>query len=108
MGAARSGGLGESVDDLVGRSLGPRGQYRLTALLGRGGMGAVYRAEQTALQREVAVKIINPWLTAQPDFVRRFEQEARTLARLEHGHILPVHDFGEEEGLFYLVMRLVT
>ena len=98
-----------SMEHLVGRSLGAGGKYRLMRLLGRGGMGAVYEAEEAdALQRRVALKVLDPRLTAQPGFVERFRQEARTIANLEHPHIVPVYAFGEDDGLLYLVMRLIT
>ena len=85
------------MDELVGRSIGPRGQYRVLELLGRGGMGAVYRAEQVtaAWQRAVAIKLLDPHLTRQPGFVERFLREAQVVARLDHPAILTVYDFGE-------------
>src|SRR5437764_15175703 len=92
--------------DLVGRSLGARGRYRLLALLGRGGMAAVYEADDTILMRHVAVKVLTPGAIG-TDLVERFEHEARTVAGLDHPGILPVFDFGEEGELLYLVMRLV-
>src|SRR5919206_4538957 len=93
-------------EQLVGQTLG-RGEYRLVARLGAGGMGVVYEAEQASLQRRVAVKVLWPHLTQEPGLVDRFNREARIAARLEHPHILPVYGFGEEDGLLYLVMRLV-
>jgi hypothetical protein len=64
-------------------------------LIGQGGMGAVYRARQTRLDRLVAVKIIRPETTADPAFAERFMREARTMARLNHPGIVAIHDFGE-------------
>jgi serine/threonine-protein kinase len=95
-------------DGIVGRALGPPGhQYRVIEPLGRGGMGVVYRATQVSLLREVAIKVLHPNLAQGPSAVQRFQQEAEGIAHLEHANILPVYDFGEDGGLFYLVMRLV-
>jgi N-acetylneuraminic acid mutarotase/tRNA A-37 threonylcarbamoyl transferase component Bud32 len=96
----------DHVEDLVGRSLGG-GRYRLLSVLGRGGMATVYEAEHTGLHRRVAIKVLDPALTHRPDFVGRFQREAETIAQLEHPHILPVYDTGEDDGLLYLVMFLV-
>ena len=70
-------------------------------------MGSVYEAEHLNLRRRVAVKVLDPALTRQPDFVQRFHREVETIAHLEHPNILPVYDSGEEDGLLYLVMLLV-
>jgi Tol biopolymer transport system component/serine/threonine protein kinase/formylglycine-generating enzyme required for sulfatase activity len=93
-----------SSQDLTGHILG---QYELRELLGRGGMGAVYRAYQRALKRAVAVKVLPAALAADPDFVARFTREAETAAALEHPHIIPVYDYGVEGGTSYIVMRLL-
>ena len=83
-------------------------QYGITELLGRGGMGAVYRGVQTTLARPVAIKLLPAELAADPQFVARFEREARTLARLQHPGIVAVHDFGQTaEGHLYFVMEYV-
>ncbi len=84
------------------------GQYELQELLGRGGMGAVYRAYQRALKRAVAVKVLPAALAADPDYVARFTREAETAAALEHPHIVPIYDYGVEGGTSYIVMRLLT
>jgi hypothetical protein len=76
-------------------------------LLGLGGMGAVYKARQTKLDRLVAVKVLPPEWGKEPAFAERFAREAKALARLGHPHIVAVHDFGESDGLFYLVMEYV-
>lgn len=91
-------------DDLSGRAV--RG-YALHERLGSGGMGVVYRAEQAAVQRDVAIKIILPHYADQPDFIRRFEAEAQLIGRLEHPHIVPLYDYWREPGVAYLVMRLL-
>src|SRR5207245_2193259 len=73
------------------------GRYRLKRLLGRGGMGEVWLAEDTQLLRQVAVKLLPIVRTTEHDFLQDFEREARAAAALEHPHILPVHDFGEQQ-----------
>ena len=70
-------------------------QLEILELLGHGGMGAVYKARQTNLDRLVALKIIRPEVTHDSTFAVRFNREAKTLARLSHQHIVTVHDFGE-------------
>jgi tRNA A-37 threonylcarbamoyl transferase component Bud32 len=82
-------------------------QLEILELLGQGGMGAVYKARQPKLDRMVAVKILPPEWGKDPAFAERFAREAKALARLTHPHIVAVHDFGESNGLFYLVMEYV-
>lgn len=83
-------------------------QYEIDTLLGRGGMGAVYRGRQATLDRMVAIKLLPAELTSDPEFVARFEREARTLAKLQHPGIVMVHDFGQtSEGHLYFVMEFV-
>ena len=79
--------------------------YRLLERIGSGGFGAVYRARQTSINREVALKVILPGLANKPDFIRRFETEAMLIARLEHPHIVPLHDYWRDGTGAYLVMR---
>ena len=79
--------------------------YKLGEKLGEGRFGVVYRATQPGVGRDVAVKVIHPDLADDPAFVRRFESEAQLVARLEHPHIVPLHDFWREPGGAYLVMR---
>lgn len=79
--------------------------YKLEERIGNGGFGAVYRAKQSTIGREVAVKIILPAYANNPDFIRRFESEAHLIARLEHPHITPLHDFWRNPDGAYLVMR---
>src|SRR4051812_15144240 len=90
------------VEDLGGRVI--RG-YELHEQIDRGGYGVVYRAHQLLVDRDVAVKIILPQYANHPDFIRRFEFEAQTVARLEHLHIVPLYDYWREPGGAYLVMR---
>ena len=83
------------------------GDLRIRGLLGRGGMGAVYDAFQETLEREVAVKVLSPALTADPKMRERFRNEARANASLHHQHIVPVFGFGEAAGLLYFSMEKV-
>src|SRR5438552_765271 len=92
-------------ENLVGLTLG---QYELRELLGAGGMGTVYRGFQANLRREVAVKVLPSGLSQQPGYIDRFTREAQTSSALEHPHIVPIMDFGTQQGTTYLVMRLLT
>ena len=76
-------------------------------LLGKGGMGAVYKARQPALDRHVALKLLAPQAAEGRDFESRFTREARALARLSHPAIVGVHEFGETGGLHYFIMEFV-
>ena len=82
-------------------------ELEIEAPLGRGGMGVVYRARQTRLDRIVALKILSPRFASDPAFEERFAREARALARLSHPNIVAVHDFGQKGGFFYLLMEFV-
>jgi serine/threonine protein kinase len=77
-------------------------------LIGKGGMGAVYRARQPGLDRLVAVKVLPPEVARAPAFAERFSREARSLARFNHPNIVTVYDFGETGGLYYIVMEFVA
>ena len=90
------------MKNLTGQSLKA---YQLLERIGSGGFGAVYRAYQSTIGREVAVKVILPRFANQPDFIRRFEAEAQLVARLEHLHIVPLYDYWREPDGAYLVMR---
>src|SRR5213083_2538663 len=87
-----------------GRRLGP---YEILAPLGAGGMGEVYRARDTRLGREVAVKVLPASFASDADRLRRFEQEARTIGMLNHPNILAVHDIGTHDGAPYMVTELL-
>ena len=97
--------LGANIKDLAGQQFG---QYELRQIIGVGGMGAVYRARQTSLNRDVALKVLPPTFAAQAGYTERFTREAQTAAALEHAHIVPVYDYGSQGGIHYVVMRLLT
>jgi serine/threonine protein kinase len=83
-------------------------QLEILELLGQGGMGAVYKARQKQLDRLVALKILPPQVAQTEAFAERFTREARSLARLNHPHIVMVHDFGHTEtGLYYFIMEFI-
>jgi serine/threonine protein kinase len=82
-------------------------QLEILGFLGQGGMGAVYKARQPALDRLVALKVLPPFAAKDPGFAERFNREARALARLNHPNIVAVHDFGRAGELHYLVMEFV-
>jgi serine/threonine protein kinase len=84
------------------------GRYEIEDELGRGGMATVYRACDPLFEREVAVKVLPPSMLHDPKFRKRFEREGKLIARLEHNAIVPVYDFGEQDGQPYIVMRLMT
>ena len=92
---------------MLAPNLQPIKGYELRETIGGGGFGTVYRAYQPAVQREVAVKVIKPALANDPSFILRFEREARTIARLEHPHIVPLYDYWREPAGAYLVMRFM-
>ncbi len=92
------------LNDLINKELG---RYRVEALIGRGGMAAVYRAFDTRLQRHVALKVLYPQYLADDDIVERFRREAITAAQLDHPHIAPIYDVGDAEGLSFLTMKLL-
>ncbi len=100
-------GLGRKPEgnyDLTGAVI--RG-YQLLQQIGSGGFGAVYRAYQPVVEREVAVKVILAEYANQPDFIRRFETEAQLVARLEHPHIVPLYDYWREPIGAFIVMRFL-
>jgi tetratricopeptide (TPR) repeat protein/tRNA A-37 threonylcarbamoyl transferase component Bud32 len=92
------------MSDLVGRHLG---RYEIVSLLGAGGMGEVYRARDTQLGRQVAVKVLGAKALEDPSLLERFEKEARAVALLSHPNILDIHDFGVDGGVAYAVTELL-
>ncbi|MDX1658897.1 MAG: BTAD domain-containing putative transcriptional regulator [Nitriliruptorales bacterium] len=101
LGPTPGGRSGEPATEPV---LSVRG-YDLVEKIGSGGFGVVFRGRQPSVNREVAVKVVRPEHANDPDFVRRFEIEAQTVARLEHLHIVPLYDYWREPDAAYLVMR---
>lgn len=89
----------------IGAQIGP---YKITELLGQGGMATVYKGYHEALDRYVAIKALNPALLDDQNFSKRFQREARVIAKLEHPNIVPVYDYSEHEGRPYLVMKIIT
>src|SRR3954453_3460698 len=85
-----------------GTKLGP---YEIRSAIGAGGMGEVYRALDTRLERTVAIKVLNSALTATPDVKARFEREAKTISQLNHPNICTLYDVGHDQGIDYLVME---
>lgn len=93
--------------ELVGKVLD--GRYRIESILGAGGMGMVFRATQTSVGREVAIKTLNPSLAAAPQFFERFKREAEVASRLKHPNVITVFDFGRaDDGTCYFVMELLA
>jgi CHASE2 domain-containing sensor protein len=105
---------GDVVDQVLGA---PEGRpieptaiiagYRIDGVIGRGGMGVVYRARQLALDREIAIKLIATDRAQDPDFRERFKSESRIAASIEHANVIPVYEAGEDDGLLFIAMRLV-
>ena len=84
------------------------GRYEILRLLGRGGMAAVYLAKDLVLEREVAIKVLPPDMSCDPQLIRRFQQEAKTAAKLDHPNIIPIYRVESEAGLVYIVMKYVS
>lgn len=110
--AADSDGV---VEQVLATTTGPKpieptaiiAGYRIEEILGRGGMGVVYRSRQLALDREVAIKLIATDRAQDPVFRERFKAESRIAASIEHANVIPVYEAGEDNGLLFIAMRLV-
>ena len=87
-----------------GENVGP---YRIIEQLGQGGMATVFKAYHPALDRHVAIKAMHPAFMQDPQFLARFEREARVVASLDHPNIVPIYDFAQQGGQPYLVMKFV-
>ncbi|GBG38724.1 serine/threonine protein kinase PknE [Mycobacterium montefiorense] len=96
--------MGDTAGSREGSQFGP---YLLRRLVGRGGMGDVYEAEDTVRERVVALKLMSQTLSSDPVFRTRMQREARTAGRLQEPHVVPIHDFGEIDGQLYVDMRLI-
>jgi serine/threonine protein kinase len=94
-----------AVEDLTGKRFG---SFQIVAPLGEGGMAAVYKAYQPAMERFVALKVLPRHMSTSEEFTARFRREARLVAQLQHPHILPVFDYGESEGYPYIVMPFIV
>jgi Tol biopolymer transport system component/tRNA A-37 threonylcarbamoyl transferase component Bud32 len=92
------------MTDPIGHTIG---QYQIIEKIGKGGMADVYKAYQPALDRYVAIKILPEYFLRDETFLARFQREAKAIAKLSHPHILPVHDFGQQDDLTYIVMQYV-
>src|SRR5437879_2580292 len=87
-----------------GSKLGP---YEIQSPLGEGGMGEVYRARDTRLDRTVAIKVLRAHLSSDPDLKQRFDREAKAISSLNHPHICTLHDIGSDNGIDFLVMEFL-
>ena len=85
-----------------GTTLGP---YEILSPIGAGGMGEVYKARDTRLDRIVAIKVLPEHVASDPDLKQRFEREAKTISSLNHPHICTLHDIGSQDGIDFLVME---
>ncbi|HZI17914.1 MAG TPA: protein kinase [Pyrinomonadaceae bacterium] len=101
---AREGTAAEQPS-FVGRELGP---YRIEKLLGAGGMGEVYLAEDAKLKRKVALKILPPQFVSDPEHVRRFEREARAVSALNHPNLITIYDIGASDGVHFIATEFVA
>ena len=98
------GGANDDVNALIGKSLGA---FRVVDRIGAGGMATVFKAYQPTLDRYVAIKVLPAYHARDPIFVKRFVQEARSVAKLAHPNIVQIHDFAEQDGYTYIVMEYV-
>ena len=95
------------MSDTDSRAGSDFGHYHLRRLLGRGGMGEVYEAEDTRKDRTVALKLLPPGMSHDPVFRKRLQREARSAGRLQEPHVVPIHDYGEIDGVLYVDMRFI-
>lgn len=93
---------GRPQDDLIGKTLG---QFEIIEEIGRGGMATVYKARQRSMNRVVAIKVLPRQMLHDPNFYERFTREVDVISHLEHPHIVPIYDYGQDDGLPYIAMR---
>jgi tRNA A-37 threonylcarbamoyl transferase component Bud32 len=98
----------EKVSHLPIHTIGSIGEYTALELIARGGMGEIYKARHPTLNRTLAVKVLSTYLKDDPDFNRRFEREAEMMTQLRHPNIITIYDYGEQDGLPYIVMEYMT
>ena len=98
----------DRIAHLPAHDIASVGGYESLELIARGGMGEVYKARHPSLNRVVAIKILSSYLKDETDLKRRFAREAKTMAQLRHPNIITIHDFGEQDGLPYIVMEYLT
>ncbi len=96
--------VGDQTDPLVGQSLG---RYQIVATLGRGGMGQLYRAKDTTLGRDVAIKVLLSTFSVNQERLHRFAREARAASALNHPNIITIHEFGQENGTHFIVSEFI-
>ena len=110
VGAGRSQGTGLDVEPFgSGAPMARRlGDFVLLRRIGAGGMGIVYEAEHESLKSRMALKVMHPRFRADRDYVRRFQTEARSAAKLHHTNIVPVFDYGQQDGVFYYAMQYIA
>ncbi len=89
---------------MIGKEIG---NYKVLKELGKGGMGVVYKAQQLSLGRPVAMKVLPRHLTNDPSFIKRFQNEARAIAKLNHPNIVQIYDIGQEEDIHYYTMEFI-
>ena len=104
--AARLAAAGAAAH--AGAHLERLGDYRILRELGRGGMGVVYEAERESLKVRVALKVMHPTFRTDATHLQRFHAEARSAARLHHTNIVPVFDYGEQDGVCYYAMQMIA
>ena len=98
----------EQIAQLPSQAVTNVGGYRSLELIARGGMGEVYKARHPSLNRTVAIKVLSAYFKNDPGFNKRFAREAKTMAQLRHPNIITIHDFGDQEGLPFIVMEYLT